>query len=54
MNDKFKNPENMSRKEKLLHIAVLGRTDREKDAHIFWVKDCAGISKKAFLTALGE
>ena len=43
-----KNPDNMSRSDKLDMILYLASSSGHAEAQKFWVRHCSGISKKAF------
>ena len=48
----MKNPENMSRKEKLAAIALINKVEGEQSAVKWWLTNAARISQKAFMEAI--
>lgn len=48
----MKNPENMTRKEKLAAIALINKVEGEQNAAKWWLTNAATISHKAFKEAI--
>lgn len=49
-----KNPDNMTRRDKLDMIAYLASSGGRAEAQSFWIRHCSGISKKAFDEAVNS